>query len=477
MFTLKQWFHVTSLVALVFFGLVSCGGGSEAQESGVVAVDSEADGTDETAASGDSQAADASDASADDADLASVQYVTLTNPDLPPSLRARFTTADDAVAATDNCRSVAVSYDETAPQTYCFPSDAEAKFSMALYDVAGEEMLRVTAGRPCTTRDIPAGDYEMEICHPGGSDAGISATIFVARRDITLASDAAGNDADDNADDGSSYDYGEGLVSGPRFANTTQRLNFLSSNTCIRCDLTGADFSSTDFTAVAPGYATLTGSDLTGVNLSNSNLTASLMNKVKLDDATLDGATLTSVNLTSASLLRASAVGTGFNTVNFTRARLDDADLTGATMTSVNLTRARLNRATLNGANLAGATLSYVVLESADLTGATLTGSINFSYAKAGGADFTGANLSNADIRYTYFNGATMTSVNFGGVNLSRARFNAADLTTADLTGALNPTQAVWKDTILTGATWTDGTACTAGPSVSAYDPSTSKCN
>lgn len=474
------------LTAVVFFLCASCGGAEELADLSSV---DDADGSDASTVPAEEGAGDegVDSTSVDDVltsdGFAVVKYVTLANPDLPASLRARYAVpADDADDEPQpGCKSMEVDYDETSPRMFCFdrnPSDAP--HYMSLIDSDGGEVIRLYAGTHCRQTDVKAGHYTMEICHAGGAEAEAETLIFIAGTDISVDA-APADDAED--EDGSDYDYedaedGESeTLNAVRFSNASQELTFLATDTCVRCDLTGADFSGVDFTAIGGGIATLTGSDLTSADLTGANLTGATMNKVKLDDATMDNVILTSANLTSATLQRATLTAAVMTGANFTRARLDDVDLTGANLASANLTRARLNRAVLVGANMNAATMTYVVVEGADLTGATLTGGINMSYAKAGGADFTNANFTNAIATYAYFNGATMTAANLNGVNILRARFNSADLTTTNLTGALNATQAVWKSTILTGATWTDGTACAIAPSVSYYDPSTSKCD
>lgn len=425
---------------------------------------------------------EAEDDAAAQSDLAEVKYVTLVNPDLPAALKARYAVnSDDADGETEiGCKSIEYDYEVSSPRTYCFKKASEVSHYMILRDADGKQILKLYAGAKCHRQDVRAGHYTMEVCHAGGVDAEPAATIFIARTDVSMA-DASEVPEEDDGFDGSQYDYGEEDVVdadvNARFLNLTQYNTFLTTNACVRCDLSGADFSGVDFTAVAPGFATLTGSDLTSADLTGADLTGSTLNKVKLDSADLTNAVLVNVNLTSATLKEADLTSAVLTGANLTRARLDDAILSNANLATANLTRARFNRALLDGANLNAASMTYVVLEYADLTGAVLTGAVNMRYAKAGAADFTNADFTNAVLTSTYFNGATLTNANLSGANLSRARFNSADLTTSDLTGATNAIQAVWKSAILTGATWSDGTACSVAPSVSRYDPSIAMCD
>ena len=116
-------------------------------------------------------------------------------------------------------------------------------------------------------------------------------------------------------------------------------------------------------------------------------------------------------------------------------------DLSGADLIWANLTRAILGGANLSGANLSGANLSLA----------------NLSLASLPGAELTKAILLEADLTR-----ATLTQANLTGAAMNQAILRDADLLEANLTGA-NLTQANLTDTILNGATWTNGGTCAYG--------------
>jgi uncharacterized protein YjbI with pentapeptide repeats len=106
---------------------------------------------------------------------------------------------------------------------------------------------------------------------------------------------------------------------------------------CIRCDLSGADFTN--------GFFQL-------ANMIEANLSGG-----KFDGANMAGTQLNNANLSNGS----------FTYVNFSGARLDGADLRGA-----NLSKAWLNWAWLAGAKLDGADFTGAHLIGAQIQGADL---------------------------------------------------------------------------------------------------------
>jgi uncharacterized protein YjbI with pentapeptide repeats len=111
-----------------------------------------------------------------------------------------------------------------------------------------------------------------------------------------------------------------------------------SIGSCVRCDLSGADFTD--------GFFQL--ANLIEANLANA----------KLDGANLAGAQLNNANLQKAT----------FHFTNLSGARLEGADLRGADMTRAWLNWAWLDGARLDGANFTGAVMIGAQLQGADLS-------------------------------------------------------------------------------------------------------------
>ena len=147
----------------------------------------------------------------------------------------------------------------------------------------------------------------------------------------------------------------------------------LSTRTCIRCDLRGAN---------------LEGADLNKANLEGVNLTGAKLKGAKLEDANLIGAILDNADLSNTSL-------------SFTRLSL------------ASMQRSKLTNSTLDRANLESTDLSYANLDQA---------SLNPEHAFP--VDLTGANLSYTSMIKTSLNGAVMIFTNFQDANLKQAIFN-----------------------------------------------------
>ena len=116
-----------------------------------------------------------------------------------------------------------------------------------------------------------------------------------------------------------------GLTSAGDFE--TNILKLKATNSCVMCNLNGADF---------------TGVDLSGANLS---------------DTSFRGADFIGANLSN----------TDFRGTDLTGADLSGADLSGANLAGAELTLSKLKKADLSGANL-----SEVIIRYADISEATL---------------------------------------------------------------------------------------------------------
>ncbi len=126
-----------------------------------------------------------------------------------------------------------------------------------------------------------------------------------------------------------------------------------------------------------------------------------------------------------------------------------ECDLSGASLMGANLSGAELGAANLSGANLFGADLSGAELNCAFLCGADLT------FANLSGADLSeaflgGGNLSNAQLNNCPVTDGCQGVADLCSADLSQANLTGADLGQANLTGT----------TILSFATWIDGSTC-----------------
>ncbi|MGG6240421.1 pentapeptide repeat-containing protein [Nodosilinea sp. AN01ver1] len=109
----------------------------------------------------------------------------------------------------------------------------------------------------------------------------------------------------------------------------------------------------------------------------------------------------------------------------------ETANLRGANLIEANFSGADLNGADLSGANLSGANLSGTNLNGADLNGANLNG------ADLSSAQLRYANLSNADLRYANLSRADLRHANLSGADLNCTLLIDANLSDANLSGAL----------------------------------------
>ena len=202
------------------------------------------------------------------------------------------------------------------------------------------------------------------------------------------------------------------------------------------------------------------------------NLEAADLTGVQLIGANLFGAKLQDTNLADANLYEAKLV----------RAYAPGVKLTRADLTNAFLDHAQLDHADLAGANLVGADLAHVWLFDTDLTGAIFFSEVlneafgpadltralldraNLTNANLTGAILTRAGLFQAHLDNAKLTGAKLTradltyahaiNADLSGADLTRAILNNADLTGADLTGA-NLTSAHAINADLTGANLT----------------------
>lgn len=117
------------------------------------------------------------------------------------------------------------------------------------------------------------------------------------------------------------------LASAANAENPQHVKKLLSTGTCFRCDLSGANLSGTH----------LIGVDLREANLQGANLTRANLEGADIRGANLEGANLTAAFLTNADLKNADLDG-----VNLTEATVYFANVYGASMEGMILTDANI---------------------------------------------------------------------------------------------------------------------------------------
>lgn len=115
-----------------------------------------------------------------------------------------------------------------------------------------------------------------------------------------------------------------------------------ASNTCPRCELSGADLTQQDFNGANLRDANLMGANLSGTNLRGADLTGAI-----LDGAILDGANLGSASLTGAVLKSASLQNTDLSFAGLLGANLEAANFKGANFLLTNFRGAHFRLTTM----------------------------------------------------------------------------------------------------------------------------------
>ena len=214
-----------------------------------------------------------------------------------------------------------------------------------------------------------------------------------------------------------------------------------SSNSCVFCNLTQANFKGSDLNGVNLSYANLSGanlsnSNLTGANLSNSNLTGVNLTEVDLSNTIWTGANLSGANLSGVDFSNKEFIGATLTEVNLTEANLTEANLSGLNLIEFNLSGANLTKSILIDTNLSNANLAGAILLESNIQGASLAGA-NLSYANLSGANLSNANLTSADLFKANLQDANLQNANLSGANLTYLNLSRVDLSYANLSGAI----------------------------------------
>ncbi|WP_438483088.1 beta strand repeat-containing protein [Oleiharenicola lentus] len=238
-----------------------------------------------------------------------------------------------------------------------------------------------------------------------------------------------------------SDDFGAIALSRVTFSGT----NFTSAKS------SGADFSHGDFRAADFTQAQFTHSNFSSASFYNTIATSADFSGSNFQNASLDGTYLTNANLTGANLSRSTLTwvrtsGANFTSANFTSATLKGANLSNTVMTGADFTSADLTGTTLSGnarnanftlAKLNSGTFSVTDFRGADFTNATTTGA-GFYQADLRETNITGGQLSVAykNLYQTNLSGLTLTNLSFTNGNADSVNFAGATLNNADFTGS-----------------------------------------
>ena len=226
-------------------------------------------------------------------------------------------------------------------------------------------------------------------------------------------------------------------------------------------NLTGEDFTNTDFTSINLALVILQDANLTGADLTGVDLTSTVISGATLTEATIEGTDLTGVDLTgvTSALLKGTPIGLDENWTLFNGfligpgANLSAYDWSGLDLRKFALGGVSFVGGNLSKANLAGMDLSGIDLTGANLTGANLTKTIltDAVLDQVKARDIVGkpidvpepflfthgfilgptANLEGADLT-----GLSLKGIDLSGASLKQAKLKNADLRGATLTGA-----------------------------------------
>lgn len=159
------------------------------------------------------------------------------------------------------------------------------------------------------------------------------------------------------------------------------------------------------------------GANLAGRDLSNFDLRGVDLSGACLEDANLEGANLKGANLVGADLADANLEGANLQDANLKDACLEGAYLEGANLEGANLESAAMYDSVLKNAYLFRANLTNACLDNADLTHA------NLAHANLTGASLIDAVLAYARLEYVSFVAADLSDANLDGAIIKNTIF------------------------------------------------------
>jgi len=185
---------------------------------------------------------------------------------------------------------------------------------MVIEDSEGNEILRLDVG-DCVTVVLEAGDYLMQIHHDGRIEK--THPIFIvpgqkktlgAKKEETIPEgivERAGKVLSNILDE-----LDISIIQTANAGHNNDLNTLLSTNSCVRCDLTGANLVGANLFQANLGGAVLADANLTGAGLVDAILRGAFLNGANLTEANLIGADLSGATWCDGNLCPAGSTGT-----------------------------------------------------------------------------------------------------------------------------------------------------------------------
>jgi len=215
-------------------------------------------------------------------------------------------------------------------------------------------------------------------------------------------------------------------------------------------DLQGADLRNARMTSAFLPGADVREARLQGAFFYRAYMQGANLEKAKLNDALFRLAQMQGVSLKLATMDRASFRGARLNGADLQSVEMPEANFSLARMEGVNLTAAKMQRASFRGARLSGADLARAQMQGAKFQSAEMRG-VRLSGAQMQGVNLTSADLFDADLSLANLTGADLDRANLEGANLKQVSFVSAALRSTNFTGA-SLTSAQFDNALLGGA-------------------------
>ena len=230
-----------------------------------------------------------------------------------------------------------------------------------------------------------------------------------------------------------------------------------------RADLAGADLSDCVFTNSTLANANLERANLSGSDLRQADLTGTSLRWVNLHDVQMDDTTQIADKWREVwNIVNQVEERDNLNDVDLSYTDLTKLDLSGQSLIQANLTYAILRDTSIIGANVSAADFSLADLRGTRLNDATVIDAkwrlvwqiVNHNTGDS--MNFSGVDLSRAFLSEVDMSGFNLTAAECGGCDLSDSNLSEAVLKNANLSGAnlshANLRDADLRDAILQGA-------------------------
>lgn len=220
----------------------------------------------------------------------------------------------------------------------------------------------------------------------------------------------------------------------------------LSTRTCIRCDLRGANLEGADLKKANLEGANLAGATLKGARLESANLIGAVLDNADLSNTNLKLIRLSLASLKQAKLTNSALNGSNLESTDLSYANLDRASLNPVGVFPVDLTAANLSHASLIKASLSGAVMTFANFQDANLKEADLDHSTIGLFQHS--TSLSLANFQRADMTEVKLRSAFIINTNFQDSNLTRANLRDGTLWNINFQGA-NLTETIIENTSL----------------------------